>query len=44
VEGYLAMEQRQPPLKQSLTLAGNWPMAAALMIAERTGRAIRNKE
>ncbi len=25
----------------ALALAGNWPMAAALMIAERTGRAIR---
>src|SRR3989338_9005378 len=25
-----------------LALAGNWPMAAALMIAERTGKAIRN--
>src|SRR5580704_13255533 len=25
----------------SLALAGNWPVAAALMIAERTGRAIR---
>src|SRR6202167_2254180 len=25
----------------ALALAGNWPLAAALMIAERTGRAIR---
>ncbi len=25
-----------------LALAGNWPVAAALMIAERTGKAIRN--
>src|SRR4029077_9561161 len=25
----------------ALALAGNWPMAGALMIAERTGRAIR---
>src|SRR2546429_1166955 len=25
----------------ALALAGNWPMAAALIIAERTGRAIR---
>jgi len=25
----------------ALALAGNWPMAAALMVAERTGRAIR---
>src|SRR5580658_4901819 len=25
----------------ALALAGNWPVAAALMIAERTGRAIR---
>src|ERR1041385_2163402 len=25
----------------ALALAGNWPMAAALMIAERTGRGIR---
>src|SRR5258708_26320806 len=25
----------------ALALAGNWPIAAALMIAERTGRAIR---
>src|SRR6266568_6344142 len=25
----------------ALALVGNWPMAAALMIAERTGRAIR---
>ena len=28
----------------ALALAGNWPMAAALMIAERTGRAIHRKE
>lgn len=26
----------------ALALAGNWPMAAGLMIAERTGRAIRH--
>jgi hypothetical protein len=25
----------------ALALAGNWPLAAALMIAERTGRGIR---
>jgi hypothetical protein len=25
----------------ALALAGNWPVAAALMVAERTGRAIR---
>ncbi len=25
----------------ALALAGNWPLAAALMIAERAGRAIR---
>ena len=25
----------------ALALAGNWPMAAVLMVAERTGRAIR---
>src|ERR1700724_1884412 len=25
----------------SLVLAGNWPLAAALIVAERTGRAIR---
>jgi len=25
----------------ALALAGNWPMAAALMVAERTGRAVR---
>jgi len=25
----------------ALALAGNWPIAAALMIAERTGRGIR---
>ncbi len=27
----------------ALALAGNWPMAAALIIAERTGRAIRSR-
>src|ERR1700736_2983508 len=26
----------------ALALAGNWPLAAGLIIAERTGRAIRN--
>src|SRR5205823_9281965 len=28
----------------ALALAGNWPLAAGLIIAERTGRAIRSEE